>query len=775
MPEMQAGRDLYVAGRDLIIHQHLDRSFEIVGGLYQLPPDIADFTGREEAMRRLESWLTGPAGTIVLSAISGMGGVGKTALAVRLAHRLKGAFPDGQLYVNLRGVEAERLDPSDVLAGFLRAFGVQGSAIPEGLDERATFYRGLLEGRRVLVVLDNAASEAQVRPLLPAASGCAALITSRARLPALEGARGYNLDVLTSEAATELFTKIVGAERARAEPDAVERLVGLCGRLPLAIRIIAARLAARPHWRLARMLARLEDQHRRLEELKVGDLSVRASFALSYAALAEEEQSAFRLLGLVQAPDFPAWVLAAVLGSDLAEAEDVIERLAEVQLLETTGEDSTGQLRFRFHDLLRSFARERLRDDAPPDDVLERMLGAYLALSKRALYLMSPNSKRDALAPRARMWLPDDLDPDSVIGPRPMDWFVAEEVGIVAAVGQAYEHRLWDITWELADPLHYHFRVLARWADWVATHELALEAARLAGNRRGEACILRNLGNVYKDQGRPVEAIACYQAGLVIATELDSTLLSAFMLNGLGEVCLDRGRMTDAGAYFERSLPAWASIDDLTGVAYTHTHLAMVYIHQGRLSEAMEQAERSLAMQREFRDRSGESYALTAIGDVHRLHGRLESAVSCYEQVLHTAREQGADLSEADALVRLAWVRREQGDIGAAKAAFTQALPVFLEYGQRRGEAETLAGLGAIESDEGNLSDGIQRLDQALGVAEELDDVLSQGRLLVLLGHAHLAAGDRSAATERWRLARERFHEAGAAREEEARELLSGL
>ncbi|MEV4746656.1 tetratricopeptide repeat protein [Streptosporangium sp. NPDC049248] len=774
MPEMHAGRDLYVAGRDLIIHQHLDQPFTITAGLYQLPADLADFTGREEALETLRSWLAGAEDTVVLSAISGMGGVGKTTLAIRLAHRLRDLFPDGQLYVNLRGAEAESLDPSDVLAGFLRAFGVQGPAIPPGTAERAAFYRGLLDGRRVLVVLDNAASAAQLRPLLPGMPGCAALITSRQRLPTLEGARGFDLDVLTHEAALELLRKIVGPVRVDAEAEAAERLVRLCGHLPLAVRITGARLAVRPHWRLARMLIRLENEHHRLEELKVGDLSVRASFSLSYAALTEEEQSAFRLLGLVRAPDFAPWVLAAALDSDLAVAEELIERLADVQLLEAVGEDAVGQLRFRFHDLLRSFAQERLRDHGSADEAMERVLGGYLALSKRALHLMSPNSKRDALAPRARLWLPRDLDADLLVGPRPMDWFVTEEAGIVAAVGQAYEHRLWDLTWELADPLHYHFRVLARWAEWVATHELALEAARLAGNRRGEACILRNLGNVYRDQGRPARAIACYEAGLAIATDLDSTLLSAFMLNGMGEVCLDRGRMVEAAAYFERALPAWAGIDDLTGVAYTHTHLAMSYLQLGRLDEALAQAERSLVMQREFHDRSGESYALTAIGDVQRVRGRAEAAAGLYGQVLEIAREQGAKLSESDALIRLGWAHRDRGEVGEAEAAFARALPPYIEYGHRRGEAEATAGLGAVAADAGRFAEAVTRLDQALRIAAEADDALAQARILTLLGDTWAEAGDTGVAAEHRRLAADRFHEVGSPREAELRKPISG-
>ncbi|MCA1656226.1 MAG: tetratricopeptide repeat protein, partial [Actinobacteria bacterium] len=641
------------------------------------------------------------------------------------------------------------------------------------LEERSSLYRGLLANRVVLVVLDNAASETQVRPLMPGARTCAVLVTSRRRLLGLEGARSYDLDVMSPAAALDLFGGIVGAERVAAEPIDAERIVRFCGYLPLAVRITGARLAARSHWRLARMVARLDEEHRRLEELEAGDLSVRASLALSYEALTEEEQTAFRQLGLVRAPDFPAWALAAVLDSDLVTAEDVVERLADLQLLEVVGEDATGQLRYRFHDLLRSFAREQLAAHGPAVDApLERLLGAYLSLCKRGLYLLSPHSTRDLQAPRAHPWLPPDVDADELIGPDAMNWFVAEDAGIVAAVGQAYEAGLWDMTWELADPLHYHFRVLARWADWVATHELALEAAQRAGNRRGEACILRNLGNAYRDQGRPVKAVECYEAGLAIATELDSELLRAFMLNGLGEVSLDRGRMTNAGANFERSLQAWTAADDLTGVAYNHTHLAMVYLEQERLTEAMAHAERSLSMQREFRDPSGEGYALAAIGDIHLRRGELDQATASYQQSLRIAHDRGLRLAEADMTVRLGWVIRQQGSHAEAASAFERALPVYLEYGRRRGEAEAIAGLGAVAGDEGNFEVAVRHLQRALDLATELDDVLLQGRVLTLLGQSHAAAGERERSAVSWGEALAKFQESGSAQASSVRRLL---
>jgi DNA-binding SARP family transcriptional activator len=336
-------------------------------GPCQLPPDVDDFTGRESAVAEVQHLLEGERATaIVISAIAGKAGVGKTALAVRLAHQLRPHFPDGQLYVDLRGAEAQALDPAEVLAGFLRALGVEGALIAEGLEERVRQYRSRLGDRRVLVVLDNAAAEAQVRPLLPASPGCATLVTSRARLSGLEAAHPMTLDVLEADQAVALLAKLAGPGRVAAEPGAAAAIVRLCGWLPLAVRIAGARLASRPHWRLALLAERLGDEWRRLDELKAGDLEVRASVALSYHGRNQEERRLFRLLGLLVAPSFPAWAAAALLGVEAAEAEGLLERLVDAQLVEAAGHDQAGQLRYRLHDLLRLFARERLQLEELP-------------------------------------------------------------------------------------------------------------------------------------------------------------------------------------------------------------------------------------------------------------------------------------------------------------------------------------------------------------------------------------------------------------------------
>lgn len=362
-----------------------------------LPADIADFVGREEHVDALCEALSADDRPAAPWAVTGRGGIGKTAVVLHVAHRLRSEFADGRLFVDLRGTEPVPARPAEVLARFLRAMGTDGSAIPDGLDERAELYRQRLAGRRVLVVLDNAHDESQVTALMPGSPTCRVLVTSRTVLGALAGARTVELATLEPEQGVRLLGRIVGPHRVRAEPREAAELVRLCAGLPLAVRITGAKLAARPHWRLADLVFRLADERQRLDELAYGGLAVRASLEPSYQRLDREAQRLFRRLGLLDSPEFGACTCAAILDSSLAVAEELVERLVEVRLLQVVG-----RRRYRIHELVRAYAKEQLSCAADVDADADDAAAERVAAIPRCPEPVA----RDHLAPRAFEYAP---------------------------------------------------------------------------------------------------------------------------------------------------------------------------------------------------------------------------------------------------------------------------------------------------------------------------------------------------------------------------------
>ncbi|MGH3158427.1 MAG: BTAD domain-containing putative transcriptional regulator, partial [Streptosporangiaceae bacterium] len=327
----------------------------------QLPAAIADFTGRDEQFSEIVETLTaaGAAGqpdVVPIVSISGSGGVGKTSLAVHVAHAIRENFPDGQLFADLRGGSGQPVSPSEILERFLRGLGIDGMAIPDTLDERAEMYRSRLGDRFALITLDDAVSESQVRPLLPGSSSCAVLITSRTRLSGLPGAHRIDLGAMEPGQAVTLLTRILGEQRVQDQPDAAADLADLCGHLPLAVRIAGAKLASRPHWQLRRLAERLRDENRRLDELEYGDLGIRASIELSYRGMTAHAQRLLRLLALLEAPDFPGWVAAPLLDESVADSEDLLETLVDAHLIVAHAVAARDEPRYQFHNLIRMFA-----------------------------------------------------------------------------------------------------------------------------------------------------------------------------------------------------------------------------------------------------------------------------------------------------------------------------------------------------------------------------------------------------------------------------------
>jgi tetratricopeptide (TPR) repeat protein len=481
----------------------------------QLTRDIADFTGRDSEQRTirdaLEQAARGKGTAVVISAINGMAGVGKSALAIHVAHQVKKRFPDGLLYVDLRGAEGTPLDPALALAGFIQALDAT-AALPESQAERESKYRSLLTGKRVLIVLDNAHDEKQVRPLLPGNPPSAVLITSRQPLSTLEGATYLKVEVMSERDALDLLGKLAGADRVAREPDAARDLVRLCGCLPLAVRITGARLGVPNAPSLAQQAAALGEERQRLENLKLHDLDVRASFTLSYRDLDTASARLFHLLGFLRGPDFSGEVAAPLLALEPGEAGRALSDLVDAQLLEPIGDD-----RYREHDLLRLFSQERLNEDESSDErkaALQRVARWYVDWTGAANDLFSPERRRHAAAAVA----PESDEPIDQIGQSlllgALGWFDRERETVRGIMEMAAEQGVWEPLPRLAANLANYFSLRAMWREWEDSQQLALDAAHKVNDRQAESVTLNNLGIVYRSQGRTEEALAAWRDAL---------------------------------------------------------------------------------------------------------------------------------------------------------------------------------------------------------------------------------------------------------------------
>ena len=629
----------------------------------QLPPGPARFIGRAVELEILRDHLapTGGRRSTAVVAIDGQPGVGKSALAINLAHGLEPVFPDGVLYVRLHGADADRVPRSahQALSQLLTALGVHGSDVPAETDEASARYRTELAERRVLVVLDDAADAAQVRPLLPGGPGCAALITSRARL-ALPEALPFRLDLLSEPHAIEMLDRLDGTGRVRRDPAAAAMIANACGRLPLAVQIAAARLGNRPSWTSADLATRLADEHRRLAELQLGELDVRACFELSYRSLDPAHRRLFRLLSLVETPDFTVAATTGLLdlgpsGAGLAEA--MLERLLDEQLLEQAEPD-----RYRFHDLLRLFAHERLEDEEPPAEraaARRRALGWYLTVAERADSLLKPPALHAAAEP----------EPLTGLGlanrQAALAWLESERANLVAVVRQAGDQddpAVAAIAWRLADTLFQFFDLRKYWVDWLAVCEPAVRAARRSGDRAAEAWAVNRLATVLREQRRVPAAIAHLTRALAISRKIDDIQLQCAILNSLGIAYQDHGDLMRAVQCHQQRLHLAEVAGDRLNQAITLNNLGDIHRVQRHYDEAMRSFERGLEIFEDLGEGRYVGMVLHNLGEVALDQGRHDEAVDWYERGLGFSREADDKYSEAHTLLGLGRALALSGD-----------------------------------------------------------------------------------------------------------------
>ncbi|MFC0529579.1 AfsR/SARP family transcriptional regulator [Phytohabitans kaempferiae] len=715
-----------------------------------LPPDIPDFTGRDEPVGELRHLLTEgrPPSVLAVAGVAGMGGVGKTTLAVHVAHLAAPAYPDGQLYANLRGAEAVALDPADVLARFLRALGVDARAIPNDPVERAELYRTRLAGRRVLVVLDNAASEEQVRPLLPGAASCAVLVTSRARLTGVEGARWIDLDVFARADAVRLLGRVAGEERVAAEPGEAAEIVRLCGGLPLAVRVAGARLTARSTWRLTHLSRMLRDERRRLDRLATGDLEVRASLALSYEGLKPEAKQLFRRLGRFETPDFPAWLAGAVL-DESADAAGLLESLVDAQLVAVSGVDAAGQIRYRFHDLVRLYARECADLEDPPGErisVLAKGFGGWLAIAER-MAARVPGPCYAAIggsAPRPVVELP----PEEV---EPLDWFDAERAALLSVVRQACALDLDELAFDLAGCLEKYFDIRGMYGDWSTTNRLVLDACRRSGNLLGEAVMLRGLIDVVTWNSTPEEgdATSRFHADAFRLLEMFDQLGERRGMSDAAVMCswalTARGAQAEALAYAERALDLAEESDHLGGQARAHVAIAVAYAETRDVEAAIGHLDRALAAARALGNPRYETAVLQFLGIAYREAGELETSGRMLDESLAISRRYRDVYTEVLTMVALARLHLRRGD-PRARAAAEASLALGREFNMSHHVADALGALGEIELAAGRAERAVGYLEQSVALWRKRGWLSFLAAALYVLGQAHEANGDATAA-----------------------------
>jgi DNA-binding SARP family transcriptional activator len=652
----------------------------------QLPADIADFTGRDEQVKRLSDLLSGTGasgdpGAVRIAVVAGSGGLGKTSLAVHAAHRVRRRFPDGQLYVDLLGATAAPLLPGDVLARFLRDLGVDGKDIPVDEAERAARYRTVLAGRRMLVVLDNARDAAQVRLLLPGTASSAVLVTTRNRMPDLASTKLVDLQVLDDDEALKLFVKVVGEERATAEPEATAELLDACAGLPLAIRICAARLVTRSGWTIRAMAARLRDEHHRLDEMRAGDLAVRASFEVSFTSLppSPDKQGidparAFRLLGLWQGPSISSAAAAALFDVPEYSAQDALEVLVDTHLLESVAPD-----RYRFHDLLRVYAAGRAGDEEPVaerDAAVARLLGWYMRTADAAATAVSPH----------RYNIP--LDPGGAAPPplgfgtaeEALAWYDSERANLVAATRQAAAAGSHDIAWRMPASLFSVFNRRGNWADCIATNRIALESARAAGDRRGEAWVLNTLGDALGVTGDP-DGIVCLEESLAIRREIGDRMGEAQAANNVADTYLLLGRTNEAHDLYQRALELNREIGYRYGEGVSLVNVGWALLDLDRAGEAIVYLERARDTFADIDYVDGAGYALHILGRCYLSLRRDAEALSCLQEALSCHRASGNRRRQAATLTSFGTAQNRVGLAAEARESWAQAVVIFTDLG----------------------------------------------------------------------------------------------
>jgi DNA-binding SARP family transcriptional activator/Tfp pilus assembly protein PilF len=717
-----------------------------------LSADIADFTGREEEIARICGYLN-PSGdrenrlVAPIVAVVGKGGIGKTSIAVHASHSLASHFSDGQLYADLHGGAGQPVPPIQVLERFLRALGVPGTQIPEGLDERAELYRNVIGDRKVLVVLDDAAGESQVLPLLPGSGKAAVIVTSRSRLAGLAGVLRIEVDVFDADKSLKLLARIVGPARVQAEAEAAKAVAEHCGHLPLALRIAGARLVARPHWSIRRLVERLADETRRLDELRHGDMGIRLSISLTYDSASEDARRLLRRLALLDVPAFSGWLSAALLDVPLAEAEDLLDDLVSAQLIDVIDDGSEGYSQYQFHDLIRVFARERLAAEEPAADreaALDRGLGALLFLAEEARSRFYSGDYLRIQNDAVRWRLPGPVV-DRLVGD-PLAWFDRERGTLVSGVRQAAKAGLAELCWGLAFTAVTLFDSRTYLDDWRETHVVALEMTRKARLIRGQAAMLYTMGTLHLTQQRFDQARQELDGAAGLFGDADDEHGMALVIRHIAFMDRLNGRLDSAAGRYEAALAIFERTGDHIGSAYVLQSLAQVKLELGDPGRAKELLSAALRMCRIAHCGRIEAQVLHRMGEAFLLDGELAQAIAAFELALMMIRDVGDPIGEAYILNGMGVSQLRQGSYREAEQTLQRALALAVGVGERLAEAGALLGVCELALAAGQPHEAAEAGEQAVEVFHSIDAPLYEAQALTRLSEAYAALGDAEAA-----------------------------
>jgi tetratricopeptide (TPR) repeat protein len=742
----------------------------------QLPAAVGSFIGRATELAALTGMLDAqPAArppTMVISAIGGTAGVGKTALAVHWAHQVAGNFPDGQLFANLRGYDPDRPMPAaDALAGFLRALGVPGQNIPPDVDERAALYRSLLAGRHMLIVLDNARSTEQVRPLLPSTPTCAVVVTSRdalAGLVARDGAIRLDLDLLPLDDAVSLMRVLIG-QRVDAVPAAARALAERCSRLPLALRVAAEWAAARPGVPLAALAEELAGQ-RQLDLLEAGGdprTGVRAVFSWSYQHLDPVAARGFRLVSSHPGPDLDLYAAAAVAGVTLEQARYAVDLLVRAHMIQPAGAD-----RYGLHDLLRAYARElSATEDAAGErrSALTRLFGHYLYAAATAM---------DTLYPGERHRRPCISAPATAIPPlaepaAARTWLDAERANLVAVAAYTAGHGWAGDAIRLASTVFRYLEIEGHYPDGVTITAHARRAAQDLGDLAAEARALSDLAVIDLRQSRFQQAETNLRQALRLYRHTSDPTGQARVLGNLGIVSYQQGRYQEASDRNEQALAHYRQAGDRFGEARTLNNLGQLDLRMGRFDRANERLRQAGVLGRRTSNWAVTCQSLVNLALIDLRQGRYEQAGDRMREAQAINGDTSNLALTARGLVCLALIDLPKGRHEQAASRFRQALKLSRDAGDRCGEAEALHGLGEVFRATGQGDRAIARYRAAFDLASAIDDKYEQARALCGLADSHHAAGEPVQARREWRQALALFSALGTPEADDIRDRLA--